>query len=257
MNTCGSSAITACACGNSSSSSAGCREKDFPWHLPCCFTAVVRAEPLPIAFLMTRFEPGGTERQMIELIRRLDPSRWRVHVACFERRGAWLGRVAEAAASIDVFPVTSFRKGSVVRHLRQFAAWCRQRRIAVLHTTELYANIFGLPAAALAGVPVRIGNRREINPHRTAAQLALQRAAYACADRVIANSDAAARRLREEYVPAKRIAVVPNGVAVSFRARQSAAAVRRVVCVANLRPEKGHDVLLDAAARVVRTIPDA
>ena len=50
---------------------------------------------VPVAVFLTRFEPGGTERQMIELIRRLDPSRFRVHVACFDRAGAWLPRVAE------------------------------------------------------------------------------------------------------------------------------------------------------------------
>jgi len=52
--------------------------------------------PLPLAVVMTSFEPGGTERQMIELIRRLDPARWTVHVACFRRHGAWFGRVAQA-----------------------------------------------------------------------------------------------------------------------------------------------------------------
>jgi len=30
---------------------------------------------VPIAVVMTSFEPGGTERQMIEMVRRLDPNR--------------------------------------------------------------------------------------------------------------------------------------------------------------------------------------
>src|SRR5262245_25616466 len=157
-----------------------------------------------IAFVMTIFDPGGTERQMIELVRRLDPARWAVHVACFHTRGAWFGRVQEVATSVAQFPVTSFQSPGALKHLWAFARWCRTHKIAVAHTTELYSNIFGLPGAALAGVPVRIGNRREINPDKSAAQVALQRAGYAVAHKIVANSRAAAERLRRERVPSRR-----------------------------------------------------
>jgi glycosyltransferase involved in cell wall biosynthesis len=214
--------------------------------------------PVPIAIVMTSFEPGGTERQMIELIRRLDPHRWSVHLACFHARGAWFDRAAHAARSVAEFPVRSFRRVDVSRHLWAFARWCRERRIAVVHTTELYSNIFGLPGAALAGVPVRVGNRREINPGKSLAQIALQRAAYCCAHRVVANSRAAADRLLRERVPADRIAVVSNGLDLQqFQSRTGNSRPRRVVAVANLRPEKGHDVLIDAAVEVLRQVPDA
>ncbi|HMF28758.1 MAG TPA: glycosyltransferase, partial [Candidatus Cybelea sp.] len=141
--------------------------------------------------MLTSFEPGGTERQMIELVRRLDRSRWRVHVACFRARGAWFGRVAEAVESVAVFPVYSFKSPGVLRQMSAFAHWCRSHNIAVVHTAALPSNVFGLPAAALARVPVRIGNRREINPDKSAAAIALQRAAYTCAHAVVANSRAA------------------------------------------------------------------
>jgi glycosyltransferase involved in cell wall biosynthesis len=213
---------------------------------------------IPIAVVMTSFEPGGTERQMIELVRRLDPARWAVHIACFHARGAWFERAAQAAASVAEFPVSSFRASDTPGHLWAFARWCRDRRIAVVHTTELYSNIFGLPGAALAGVPVRIGNRREINPDKSAAQIALQRAAYGCAQRIVANSHAAADRLIAERVPQRKVAVIPNGLDFhAFEPRIAAERPRRVAVVANLRPEKGHDVLIDAAADVLRRVPDA
>jgi glycosyltransferase involved in cell wall biosynthesis len=207
---------------------------------------------------MTTFDPGGTERQMIELVRRLDSRRWSVHLACFHARGAWFSRAADAARSVAEFPVTSFRRLDAPRHLWAFARWCREHRIAVVHTTELYTNIFGLPGAALAGVPVRIGNRREINPDKSPAQIALQRAAYGCAHRVVANSRAAADRLLEEWVPSRKIAVVANGLDVhQFQPRTDNRRPRRIIVVANLRKEKGHDVLIDAAVDVLRQLPDA
>ena len=160
---------------------------------------------------MTSFEPGGTERQMIELVRRLDPERWAVHVACFHARGAWFNRVAEVA-SVAEFPVSTFRSLAAGRHIWAFAQWCRAKHIAVVHTTVLYSNIYGLPGAALANVPVRVGNRREINPDKSPAQIAMQRAAYSAAHKVVANSRAAADRLRLERVPARKVAVIANGL---------------------------------------------
>jgi glycosyltransferase involved in cell wall biosynthesis len=167
---------------------------------------------IPIAVVMTSFEPGGTERQMTELVRRLDPARWEVHLACFKPTGRWFERAAERAVSVAEFPVTSFMRASVARHIWDFACWCRTRRIAIGQATEIYSNIFALPAAALARVAVRIGSRRGLNSDRSRAQVALQRAAYRSATTVVANSRTSADQLRREGVPERKISIVPNGV---------------------------------------------
>jgi glycosyltransferase involved in cell wall biosynthesis len=213
---------------------------------------------IPIAVVMSSFEPGGTERQMIELVRRLDSTRWAVHVACFRGRGSWFGRVAEVARSIAEFPATTFRSPEIARHVWAFARWCRANHIAVVHTADLYANVFGLAGAALAHVPVRIGNRREINPDKSTAQIAMQRAAYTAAHKVVANSRAAADRLRFERVPERKVAVIANGLDLAqYQPPSPRPKLRKVVVVANLRPEKGHDVLMAAAVNVLRRYPDA
>src|SRR5262249_13814340 len=100
---------------------------------------------------------------MIELIRRLDPLRWHVHVPCFRDVGAWRGRVREAAASVTEFPVRSFVRSDAIDQFRRFQSWCRARRLAIVQATGLPTNLFALPAAAMARVPVRLGARREIN----------------------------------------------------------------------------------------------
>ena len=51
-----------------------------------------------------------------------------------------------------------------------------------------------------AGVPVRIGNRRNINPNHSPMHLGAQRIAYTFAHRIVANSQAAAARLRREGI---------------------------------------------------------
>lgn len=212
--------------------------------------------PIPVAIFLTRFEAGGTERQMTELIRRLDRTRFQVHVACFERAGAWLPRAVERAASVVEFPIHGFARPSTAGQLLAFAAWCRRERIAVVQTCDLYANIFGLPGAALAGVPVRVGSRRELNPDKTAGQIRLQRLAYRAATTVVANSPAARQILEQEGLAPGSIAVIPNGVdAAAFAERRPRAAIDTIVTVANLRPEKSHETLIDAAAILVRDFP--
>ena len=209
---------------------------------------------------LTRFEPGGTERQMTELIRRLDPSRFRVHAACFDRAGAWLPRVLGSAASVVEFPIAGFARPATLLQLLAFARWCRREQISVVHTCDFYANVFGLPGAALARVPVRIGSRRELNPDKSPAQIRLQRQAYRFATRVVANSGAARRILEQEGVAPESIAVIPNGLDLTGLPapddRPAVRALRSVITVANLRPEKNHETLIAAAALLCREFPD-
>jgi glycosyltransferase involved in cell wall biosynthesis len=212
---------------------------------------------IPVAVFMTRFQPGGTERQMIELVRRLDSARFAVHVACFHRDGAWLPRVVERAASVVEFPIHGFARPQTGGQLFSFARWCRRERIAVVQTCDLYANTFGLLGAALGGVPVRIGSRRELNPDKTPWQIRAQRAAYRCATKVVANSPAAERMLRQEGLAAGSIAMIPNGVDLAaYTDRTAATHIRRIVTVANLRPEKEHETLIASAAALVGSHPD-
>ena len=190
---------------------------------------------------------------MIELIRRLDRKRFDVHVACFHKEGAWLPKV-ESHAPVTAFPIRGFARPGTLARAAGFARWCRARRIAVVQTCDLYANSFALPASALAGTPVRVGSRRELNPDKSSAQIALQRQAYRFAHSVVANSRAASAMLQREGVPGSRVEIIANGIDTHrFGARTSYRPISTVLTVANLRTEKAHEVLLQAAATVLRT----
>jgi L-malate glycosyltransferase len=220
---------------------------------------VPSARRVPVGIVLTSFDPGGTEGQTTELIARLDRTRFAVHVACFRREGLWLRRAEQAASEVTEFRLRSFQSPSTASQLIRFARWCRRNRLAVVHACDFYANVFGLAGAALAGVPLRIGSRRDlVLPGRGRAKHTLQRFAYRAAHTVVANSHAAAAQLRREDVPHDRVVVIPNGIDPAAFIAAPARVPRRVVTmVANLRAEKGHDVLIAAAAQVVRARPDA
>ena len=141
--------------------------------------------------------------------------------------------------------------------LLRFAAWCRRHELWVVHTAGLYANIFGLTGAALARVPLRVASRRCLaDVAQSPARRRLERLTYRLAHRVVTNSSAAGRLLAREGVTPDAIAMIPNGIDIAGRPVCSAAGRPEVIVVANLRREKGHDVLLDAAPHVLAARPD-
>lgn len=214
--------------------------------------------PYPIVLVLTSFDIGGTERQMVELVRRLDAHHFQVHVACFHKRGSLLSRMPPSIP-IETFPLHGFRRPSAFRQLRAFARWCRRVDARLVHTCDLYANVFGLTGAALARVPARLGSRREVvTGDKSRGQLRLQALTYRAAHLVVANSRAASAQLQREGVAPQKLRLIPNGVDLRPSAvRGDRASLRRIVTVANLRAEKGHDVLIDAAPAILARQPDA
>jgi glycosyltransferase involved in cell wall biosynthesis len=194
---------------------------------------------------------------MTELIRRLDRERFVVHVACFRRTGEWLPRVEGSVASITEFPLNGFARAGTLQQLMSFGKWCRQQRIRVIQTCDFYSNVFGLPGALLGGVDIRIGSRRELNPDKSPAQIRLQRLAYRAATRIVANSPAAAAMLASEGVAQRKVSVIANGLeGTAYVGSRRTGPIRRVITIANLRPEKSHETLIAAAPLLQRTHPD-
>lgn len=210
---------------------------------------------LPIAIFVDRFIPGGTQRQMIELLKRIDRRQFHVHPVCFHDDGPWTSQVAELGDPITRFPIHGFRQPATAHRLLRFARWCRENDIAVVHTWDIYSNIFGLPGAALAGVPLRIGSRRGLGGPPGVRRL--QTLACRAAHRMVANSRAAASQLMAQGVPAAHIDVIPNGIELSmFPVRHHRPRPRKVAVVARLWQEKRIDVLIAAAPRVLARYPD-
>src|SRR5581483_11401340 len=110
------------------------------------------------------------------------------------------------------YPLTSFYDRNFVMQVRRCASHLRRCGISVVHTHEFYSNVFGMVAARLAGVRVRIASRRDLGSTRSTAQLWVERRAYTLAHAVVTNSQAVRQALTREGVPAEKIAVIYNGL---------------------------------------------
>jgi glycosyltransferase involved in cell wall biosynthesis len=214
------------------------------------------------------FAIGGTENQFLLTASSLDPARFELHVACLQRRGALLERVESLGCPLVEYPITSLYKWSTLQQQMKLARYLRWNRIGIVHTYNFYPNVFGIPAAWLAGVPRIVASIRDTGAYLNPLQAKAQRIACMMADSIVANADAVRSWLESQGHPPEKIRVIRNGVDFSrFAALPGAPRLRRefglpdgvpiIAVLARLSRVKGIDDFVRAASGVASQFPDA
>ena len=224
--------------------------------------------------LVGSFHQGGSERQAISLARMLsEEGSFDVSIATLNAGGVLRGEAETiGVGEICEFPLTSFYNANFVRQVRRFARYLSENRIDLIHTHDFYTNVFGMAAATLARVPVRIASKRETGEMRSGAQGIVEKVAFSRAHAIVANSAAVQHYLVERGVAERKVKVIYNGVDLSRFDHKVVTrtgvcerlglpgekGVQFVTLVANLRHAvKNVPMLLRAAKRVVATRPNA
>jgi glycosyltransferase involved in cell wall biosynthesis len=213
-----------------------------------------------LAFAIDNMHPGGTELNAVRVAERLDRDRFDLCVVCLNENGPLLERYAASRIPVTSFPIDSLRAPSTARQGARLTSFLRAQQVDVLHAHDIYSNVFAVPCARMAGVRA-IASRRWWEGFQGTAWRMLTRAAYRAAHVVLANSAAIGKRLEEEGVARRRIAVVPNFLEEAAFRSPAPDAIRSlrsdlgldaggpvVGIVANLLPVKDHATLLQAAA---------
>ena len=165
--------------------------------------------------------------------------------------------------------LSSFKHPSALRAGYRLVRELRRRRIQVLHSHDIYSNIFSIPFARLARTPVILASKRwhEAVPSRSHARM--NAVVSRMATGVLANSEAVARSLvAEDGVAAARVTVIPNFVDEAAFAGYPAGARSELLqrlgipadalvigSVARLSPVKDHAMLVRAFARLAPAVP--
>jgi glycosyltransferase involved in cell wall biosynthesis len=221
-----------------------------------------------IAYLIWNLKPAGAELQLLELVRRLDSSRFEPHVVVFKK-----GSLNEQfpCPVWNVAPRNGWGGRGAATGLRGFMRLLRVLRVIrpqILHSfLPEITQVYGAVAALLLRIPAFVCSRRAaigLYPRgalmRTAEWLTLR-----LTDRLAVNAvwlrDEAAREF-----PSNRIVLIPNGVdthrfrpGLVSRTKEFGWPEGGVVIgmVANFRSCKRHEDFLQAAARVRVTHPQA
>jgi len=216
--------------------------------------------PVPVLLMVRELNLGGSERQMAEIAKALDRSRFDPRVGCFRPAGIRADDLRAAGVPIVHFPVPSLAS---VKGALRIAAYIRKQRIRLVHTFDTPANLYGVPAARLGGSAVVVSSQRVDRALWPAVYRHGLRITDRLVDGIVVNCEFLRRHMRdEEKAPAGLIHLCYNGIDThAFQpargarpdALRDAALVVGVVC--GLRPEKGLHTLLDAFAAVRGLVP--
>lgn len=216
---------------------------------------------------LTFFYLGGTERQVMNLATGLDGTRFDLHLGCNGKVGALLEEAIAAGIPVQEYPVKSlYNLGAMHARLR-LARYLREHSIEIVHSYGFYSNLFAIPAARLAGVPVVIASIRDCGEALTPTQRRAQKMFCRMADCVLANAEGVRRWLISEGYPARKIQVIRNGIVrpapvpleEGSKLRQEfclPANTRLVAVCSRLTPLKGIEHFLGAISVVGRSRPD-
>jgi len=217
---------------------------------------------------LTCFAIGGTERQVLNLGKALAPSRFELHLACLGRWGYFLKEVEASGIPVLEYKIKSLFYPGTFKEQCKFAGHLRRYRIQILHTYSFYPNVFAIPTARLAGVPVIVASIRDTGELWTPLQRRAQKIICRLANRIVVNAEAIKQRLIAEGYPPEQITVIHNGIACSkFQRNGRGTALRQelglplqgplVVVLSRLTRTKGLEDFLAAAAIVAARVPGA
>lgn len=218
--------------------------------------------PVRVCFCITDLDPGGAERALVEIVKRLDREVWEPFVAVISPPGA-LAKELEAAG-IEVVSLHASRWSYVWAVWKLFLL-LRKQRPAIVQSFLFHANIASRLAGFFARVPIRNSGvrvaERRFNMHRTLDWLTQALATkYVCVSRRVAEFS-----VQEGRIDETKVLVIPNGVDVKRFSNAPPTDLSKfgipshskiLLFVGRLDPQKGLEVLIAAWSRIVDEFPE-
>jgi glycosyltransferase involved in cell wall biosynthesis len=217
----------------------------------------------PVLQVVLRLDPGGTERLVVEIVRRLH-ARVPMAVCCLDAAGAWADRVTSLGVPLTVL---GRRDGFHPGLARDVVACARAAGAAVLHCHHYSPFVYGRLASVVAPelrVIYTEHGRLSDSPPSAKRRLANRLLMGGVQDLFAVSHDLRAHLLREAVPP--RMQVIWNGIDPGVAPTPADRAAARaalgvpddaivVGAVARLDPVKDLGTLLAAVSRARATVP--
>jgi glycosyltransferase involved in cell wall biosynthesis len=206
----------------------------------------------PVLLLARELDLGGSERQMTEIAKTLDRSRFSPHVGCFRPQGVRHAELAAASVPIVHFPVDAFRSPGALAEAWKLASYIRRHRIRLVHTFDYPLTLFAVPVARCLSGAVVVSSQRSHRALIPAKYRRLMRVTDRLADRVVVNCEFVRQHLRiDETVAGERIRLCYNGLDLEeFAPRETPRDSLTIGVVCALRPEKDIATLIEAFSQL-------
>jgi glycosyltransferase involved in cell wall biosynthesis len=216
------------------------------------------APRIGVLHLVDMLDAGGMERVAVNLVNALPRERYEAHLCTTRRDGPLAGLIAADVGRLRL----QRRRTLEWRAVRQLADYIEQRHIRLLHAHG--SALF----MARAGAALARGRTTVLWHDHYGRYLEVERPAWLyrlmthhIGGIITVNEPLAEWARRRLRVPAERIWYVPNFVCQAEEADAApmlpGKSGARIVCVANLRPQKDHLTLIRALELVKRVHPQA
>jgi glycosyltransferase involved in cell wall biosynthesis len=227
-----------------------------------------------VTYLVGSLRDAGTERQALELMKRIDRRKFRVSLILLEEAGC--DRLPDCIEELEILNMAQAgvsrwfqRAPSLLRAVFRLQERLRSWGTDILHAFLPGPSILGAFAGRIARVPVVIGSRRSLPDFYRAGRGIVARTmdsfAFRLSDLTLGNSTAVSAGMLAVGCPARKCRTIFNGVDTTrfrpdlprtWRTEIGCAADDIVLgTIANFRPCKRHGDFLDAAVVLLSRYP--
>jgi glycosyltransferase involved in cell wall biosynthesis len=234
-------------------------------------------EQFKVVYIIGTLLAGGTEKQLVELIKGIDKNKFVPFVYCMFSGGPLQKELEDIGVEVEIFDFVgaggnTLNLKSLVHNTKSFLrlfVYLSRLKPAILHSNLKLNNLFGATAAKFAGIShIIVGYRNLIDEtEKHPILIWWEKIVNNFADVIIVNSEAVKQAILQRLNPdPAKIKVLYNGVDIArFRTKKPSQLIIGDLClpvkeliitiIANLIPYKGHEDFIKAVSLVHKVNP--
>lgn len=227
------------------------------FHLICAM------KKIRIAYTIPNFDTAGSGKALLNIAKGLDPNRFDVHIVCKSEKGSFFAVVKKSGIPVHVFNYLPVSRPlfSLLKEILDVVRIWREINPDIVHSFHYSDNYSEGLAVRLAGKKW-VFTKKNMSWVGNSGRAWILRSALANAI-VVQNTD----MIEQFYPRSKKITLISRGVNISqfkpskvkpeIRERmQTPSQARIIICVANMVPVKGVELLIDAYLRLGHNYTD-
>ena len=212
-------------------------------------------------------EMAGAERNLFEVVTRLNPQRFKPIVMCLEGGRPLDFLRNKGVETTDLKLKRIYTPYAFLKAIEIFRI-IKQYNVKIVITYHESSDFLGSVVAKLAGVPVIISSRRDMGYKLKKRHILIYKLINRLFNRIITVSDAVKNVIcNRENAPLHKIVTIHNGVELEKFSKQldrntikqslGLRSNRPIIGIlAGLRPIKGHKYFLEAASLILQKFPE-
>ncbi|MFK7782441.1 glycosyltransferase [Psychroserpens sp.] len=217
---------------------------------------------IKILYTIPNFDSAGSGKALLHVAKRLNPDQFEVHIACFHNRGAFFEVVKNSGIPIHILQYTTPMKPYIKGIIRCFKISRQFKKIQpdIIHSFHYSADYSEALAAKVAGIKW-VFTKKNMSWGGSSKNSWSLRVKLASGI-AVQNTD----MIRQFFPNSNKTALIPRGVDTNmFKPQDVNEAIKKewnissnnhvLMCVANLVPVKGIEILLKAFSHAIKLYP--